>query len=637
MANPVPPVNPASRTHRAAVLPSLTGRTLGERYAVECEVGTGAMGTVYRARQIELGTLVAVKVLHPRLTPDANLVQRFEREALAMSRLDHPNALRVLDFGKDGDLLYLVTEFFDGEDLLALLETAFPLEDARIVGILSQVLAALTAVHDVGIVHRDLKPENILVLTGTDDDGRCADIVKVCDFGIAKVARSTLLPARAFARRLTAEGVVVGTPEYMSPEQARGRGVDHRTDLYAVGIVLYELLAGRTPFVGENPVAIALQQLQDEPLPPSHHRPVHAGLEKVCLRALSKRPEDRFQSAREMRTALRDALSSPPTALVRLPPPMLPARRVAPTIPALATVRHVTPHSVWRDGRGADRGWRYALVGSAATVVASAFLGRGIDASPPRADAAVMLEAPQSALIAEAESSPLAISASSPRASTDETKDAYLAPPLEAAPVKPSSARPLPARAPEPRAAPARSQVMARPEVRRVIVVPPIGDEPSASVQDAPILVRTEPWANEATARPPGTAPSGDARERTPVATPRITAPAAEDPSRASLQIGNVTTSAGISGAKVKIALAHVPLLDCYRQALRARSSAGALETELGLVVDLGGRVVGVTLSRDAALPGFQSCIAEHTRGVQIRDVDTGDGSATVQLRFSPR
>jgi hypothetical protein len=252
-----------------------------------------------------------------------------------------------------------------------------------------------------------------------------------------------------------------------------------------------------------------------------------------------------------------------------------------------------------------------------------------------------MLGAPQAAPIAKIESTPLAISASSPRASTAEAKqEAYLAPPLEAAPVKPSSARPLSARAPEPRAAPARSQVAARPEVRRVVVLPPIGDEPSASVQDAPVLIRTEPWANVATAasaRAPGTGPSGDARERTPVATPKSTAPAAEDPSRASLQIGNVMTSAGISGAKVKLALSHVPLLDCYRQALRARSSAGALETELGLVVDLGGRVVGVTLSRDAALPGFQSCISEHTRGVQIRDVDTGDGSATVQLRFSPR
>jgi serine/threonine-protein kinase len=190
------------------------------------------------------------------------------------------------------------------------MQREWPFKDARIVEIMSQALAALAKAHEVGIVHRDLKPENILILRGTDDEGNATDIVKVCDFGIAKMAGPSAPPSRPFAHQLTTAGLIVGTPDYMSPEQARGEGVDGRSDLYAMGVVLYHLLAGRPPFIGDTPFGIAIQHVSEAPPPPSRHRVVNPVLESICLRAMSKRPEDRFQTAREMRRALLGALAS---------------------------------------------------------------------------------------------------------------------------------------------------------------------------------------------------------------------------------------------------------------------------------------------------------------------------------------
>src|SRR5439155_13092850 len=195
----------------------------------------------------------------------------------------------------------------------------------RVVAILSQVLAALAVAHDIGVVHRDLKPENVLVLAGADDDGLPIDVVKVCDFGVAKLAARAENESAPFSRHLTVDGVAIGTPDYMSPEQARGESVDGRSDLYSVGVVLYHLIAGRTPFVGDSPLGIALQQVSDDPPLPSHFRDVHSALEAICLRAMDKRPADRFQTARDMRRALRSAVrgaartscSTPPLVLTR--------------------------------------------------------------------------------------------------------------------------------------------------------------------------------------------------------------------------------------------------------------------------------------------------------------------------------
>jgi serine/threonine-protein kinase len=245
--------------------------------------------------------------LHQELVEQRNFVERFKLEAFAASRLEHPNSLRVLDFGEDGNLLHLVMEYVEADDLLTVMQRQWPFKDVRIVQIMSQALAALAKAHEVGIVHRDIKPENILILRGTDDEGNATDIVKVCDFGIAKIATPTG-QSRPFAPQLTTQGLVVGTPDYMSPEQARGEGVDGRSDLYSLGVVLYLLLSGRPPFIADTPFGIAIQHVSEPPTPPSRYRPVNPVLESICLRAMSKRPEDRFQTAREMRRAILSAL-----------------------------------------------------------------------------------------------------------------------------------------------------------------------------------------------------------------------------------------------------------------------------------------------------------------------------------------
>jgi serine/threonine protein kinase len=289
----------------------LIGRTLASKYTIESVIGTGSMGTIYRARQIALDKWVSIKILHQELAEQRNFVERFKLEAFSASRLEHPNSLRVLDFGEDGNLLYLVMEYVEADDLLTIMQREWPFHEARIVQIMSQALAGLAKAHEAGIVHRDIKPENILILRGTDDEGNATDIVKVCDFGIAKMAGPSAPQSRPFAHHLTTEGLVVGTPDYMSPEQARGDGVDGRSDLYSMGVVLYHLLSGRAPFIADTPFGIAIQHVSEHPPPPSRHRAaVNPHLESICLRAMNKRPEDRFQTAREMRRALLASLAS---------------------------------------------------------------------------------------------------------------------------------------------------------------------------------------------------------------------------------------------------------------------------------------------------------------------------------------
>jgi eukaryotic-like serine/threonine-protein kinase len=658
---------------------SLIGQTLGKRYVVERVLGTGAMGTVYCARHVGLGALVAIKVLHPRLASDPGLVQRFEREAFATSRLDHPNALRVLDFGQDGELLYLVTEYVEAEDLLTVMEAEWPLSDQRIVEILSQVLSALVAVHEIGIVHRDLKPENILVLADEDDDGVKVDVVKVCDFGIAKVARQSLPQSRSFAPRLTEEGVVMGTPDYMSPEQAQGHVVDGRSDLYSIGVVLYHLLAGQTPFTADSPVGIVLQHVSETPVPPSHHRNVHPGLEAVCLRALSKRPEDRFQSAREMRKALRDAWTANSTALAVAPVPVT-ALQMGSTFstsrPAVLPLREeIALHRSRENHRRQKRSvLAYAAVASVTLAASAVVVSRGSSAtdpverayqfpatdsieSPGRVHAGIALvssPSPEGAggpSFAAGTSMERELSGVSEAAATmGEDPNARL-PRIVASPPSESSRRLVPR---------SRPQASAKSSVQRSVVAlsPPASPIPAVASADA-LLIRSEPWQNlsETPESPPSIAvqpPSAERREATESRASKLTeappsaqnaqssAPRREasaaslDTGRASMGFSNVVTSAGISGAKVKVGLSHVPLLACYQEALRSRP-ASPLDTQLRLTIDVGGRIVGATLSKDGELPGLRGCIESAARGARIQGVDTGDGSATVHLRFSPR
>ena len=285
---------------------ALLGRVVAGKFAIEEHVGGGAMGEVFRARHVVLDTAIALKIMRPDIAKDPMFKQRFYREAKAASRLDHANSVRVIDFGVEPDgLVYLAMEFLHGRDLLSVLREEWPLPDTRIVDILVQTLAAVAVAHDLGIVHRDLKPENIMVSIGHEEDGVKPYHVKVCDFGIAKINDPRGFQSES-GKALTSSGTLIGTPEYMSPEQARGDPLDARSDLYSVGIVLYQLLVGRVPFSAENALGVVLKQVTDEPVPPTQVRPgVNPRLEAICLRALKKSRDERYQSAKDMRRDLR--------------------------------------------------------------------------------------------------------------------------------------------------------------------------------------------------------------------------------------------------------------------------------------------------------------------------------------------
>lgn len=293
----------------------LVGRTLPGGYVILDLVGIGGMGRVYRAEQTNLGRTVAVKIIHPHLVGEENAAARFITEARAASRLNHPNSVAVIDFGKTADeQLYLVMEFLRGKDLARIQYEEGPLSFRRIVNILRQTLAALSEAHHLGIIHRDLKPENIIleqVRTG-------GDFVKVVDFGLAKMRIEAVQP------NITSPGIVCGTPEYMSPEQGRGDPLDARSDLYAVGVIFYQLLTGRLPFEAESPTQVVLMHITEQPEDPRTvvpDRNIHSLLADVCLMALAKDPEHRFSNADEFSEALGDALlqseaSSTPRASV---------------------------------------------------------------------------------------------------------------------------------------------------------------------------------------------------------------------------------------------------------------------------------------------------------------------------------
>jgi serine/threonine-protein kinase len=290
--------------------PVLLGRRLAGKYVLEAHVGGGAMGEVYRARHVALDAPLAIKIMREEIARDPAFRERFLREARATSMLEHQNSVRVVDFGEEPDgLVYLAMEFLDGRDLLALIRQDWPLPDARIADLLVQALSAIGVAHGRGIIHRDLKPENIMVLAIPEDDGP-RDLVKVCDFGIAKLTDPRAFSTASGKGPLTSSGAVVGTPEYMSPEQARGDVLDARSDIYSMGIILYQMLTGRVPFTAENALGVVLKQVIDIPTAPSAVVPgVNPRLEAICLRAMAKSPDGRYASAREMRGDLRASVS----------------------------------------------------------------------------------------------------------------------------------------------------------------------------------------------------------------------------------------------------------------------------------------------------------------------------------------
>jgi len=243
------------------------GKVLADKYRIQAQIGSGAMGTIYKAEQTALSKTVAIKVLHKHLMGDAELLHRFEREARAASRLNHPNCVQITDFGSLSDgSMYIAMEFIAGIDLADLIERQFPLDHGRVIRIAKQICSALDEAHANGVLHRDLKPENIML----EDRRNAPDHVKVVDFGIAKLEDGAARSKRSFQTRA---GIVCGTPEYMSPEQARGEKLDARSDIYALGVLLYHVVTDRLPFEGKNPIETVTKHLNQAPDHPSQFRP----------------------------------------------------------------------------------------------------------------------------------------------------------------------------------------------------------------------------------------------------------------------------------------------------------------------------------------------------------------------------
>ncbi len=287
----------------------LLGATLDERYTLVGRVGAGGMGTVYRAEQSPLGREIALKVLRRELGRDPDTVARFTREAKLLSQLKHPNTVTILDFGQSPEgLLYLAMELLEGEMLSSRLRERGALDVEDAVRIASGVLRSLDEAHARGIIHRDLKPDNIFLarLHGPRNDD---EIVKVVDFGIAKIRDGEYAPG--LDPVATQEGTVFGTPRYMSPEQAQGKSLDGRSDLYAVGVLLFHMLTGQPPFTDDDAVIVMAHHIKTVPPPVGRlvpNRRVPAALEALVARALAKSPDDRPQTAQDFLAEL-DALT----------------------------------------------------------------------------------------------------------------------------------------------------------------------------------------------------------------------------------------------------------------------------------------------------------------------------------------
>jgi serine/threonine-protein kinase len=276
------------------------------------------MGRIYRAEQSVLGRTVAVKIIHPHLLSDENTALRFLTEARAASQLNHPNSIAVYDYGTKDGQPYLVMEYLRGKDLARIIYEEGPLPIARITNVLTQVLAALAEAHELGIIHRDLKPENIFL----EPLRRGGDFVKVLDFGLAKLRADAKAPTN-----VTSPGIVCGTPDYMAPEQGRGDPIDGRSDLYALGVVLFQLLAGRLPFEAESPTQVVMMHLTvpvPDPREIAPARGIPNAIVDVVFKALQKDVRLRYQDALEFSDALRDAQSlaesHPPSGRRSLPP-----------------------------------------------------------------------------------------------------------------------------------------------------------------------------------------------------------------------------------------------------------------------------------------------------------------------------
>ena len=580
------------------------------------------MGAVYKARQIALDKDVAIKVLHGEHAGDAMFAARFQREAKAASKLDHPNSMRVLDFGQEPDgLLYIAMELLPGRDLFHVILEDWPISAERAADIMTQALAALAVAHDMGIVHRDLKPENIMLMTGTDDEGRAHDVVKVCDFGIAKFTDAPEARSTGGGQKLTTQGIVVGTPEYMSPEQGKGETLDARSDLYSMGVLLYQLLTGRLPFDAETALGIVLKHVTEEPLPPRKVNPAaDARLEAICLKAMRKKREDRYQGARDMRMDLRvvlgstDPLAHAATAQFS---PLNPVASVAHASTALAidssqiaaaTASKLTPAGTVTESVPIETRSRGRTILAAVVVLAVAAGG---------AVAWRLYAHPSPAPIAATDS--LHTTPPAPQTTLEPLRaQSGDLPPLEPTLVTSASARPVgipAAMSPGKSSAIAPVAATVSTTAATALAPPPTATPPASTAATPPVPATVVPTA--VTAPPPAAPPF--------------------DPSHAHVDWSVAGAGGGATAGAVQRAMSRAAgsWTQCYRSALVRQNQRIEGTGVLHLTTDESGNVVGAQVRGFDAMPGVKSCIAGSAR-VRIDGVDTGDSWADIQLSFRP-
>ncbi|WP_421118062.1 Stk1 family PASTA domain-containing Ser/Thr kinase [Aquihabitans daechungensis] len=323
---------------------------LNGRYELHRRVGRGGMAEVYLARDRLLDRLVAIKILFPEFATDPSFVARFRREAQAAANLNHPNIVGVYDWGKERGTYYIVMEYVDGQTVSEILRNEGPIEPKRAAGIAADVAAALGFAHRKGVVHRDVKPGNVLITKAGE--------VKVADFGIARAMTASS------EENLTQTGSVMGTATYFSPEQAQGKPVDARSDLYSLGVVLYEMACGKPPFSADSPVAIAYKHVQ-EPIPPLVEKvpDIPPDYEAITLRALSKDADDRYADGAAMRADLLRFREGKPIAAVNVVPTG-PARPPSPPTPPTGnpTVAAPPPMSVADEPVRKKTGWFFVII-----------------------------------------------------------------------------------------------------------------------------------------------------------------------------------------------------------------------------------------------------------------------------------
>ena len=660
---------------------ALIGRTIAGKYVIESLLGGGAMGSVYKARQFALDKTVAIKVMRTELTSDGAFVGRFHREAKAASKMAHAHSIGVTDFGEEADgLLYIVMELVAGRDLERIMwEDGVPLADRRVVDILSQVLSAVAVAHDLGIVHRDLKPANILIVDGADDEGNSIEHVKVCDFGIASMRGTaepdapTLSnarhPLRESGRKLTAVGALLGTPEYMSPEQASGLPLDGASDLYSIGAILFELLTGRTVYVASSPEEMVLLQMSGAPEEPRRVRACNEGLAAVCMRALAKEPRERYPSARAMRSELRAALGS--HRLVPPPPgidgSLDPSRRPAITQSALALSvpradgrdssaveppAHAATEAVSSPGssapplrrgegaavrgetspsrppRSSRRRW-LAVVGALGLLaVGSGYLAVPGERTAPPSGPTRLVPSGAATLERASATSPSAADLvadiqlpSKPPDGAPRSGTSTAAPSRPAAGISSRGPSALGAAAPAPTDVPSGARENAGPSA--ISALPPRGEPANASAtaaRDEAPLTAIAP-AQPATPELPAANLAAAVRPFTADAA-RVTA--------------SVVGAARTSRSSVASLISHVSFDECYRNALRTLGHAEGGTGSAHLEIDEDGVVRSAQVTLPPALATASGCFASNLRGQRVNVPDTGAATADVSFLLVP-